>query len=151
MNMRATMYGFLALAIFVLDRMTKAWALIACTIPQIVNDYLVCDLTMNRGISWGFFQVYSTLSTLFLITLLLAIILFFVRYAYKKYCAGHAVVGEVMVVSGALSNVVDRFYYNGVIDFILVHYHEWIWPTFNVADIAIVVGVGIMLVLRQNE
>lgn len=58
------------------------------------------------------------------------------------------------VVSGAVGNLVDRIRYGYVVDFIRIHwYEEWNYPTFNVADIAIVVGVALLLLdgLRKEE
>jgi len=49
--------------------------------------------------------------------------------------------GYAAVVAGALSNVFDRFWYTGVIDFIDIHYGGWHYPTFNIADVAIVCGI----------
>lgn len=50
------------------------------------------------------------------------------------------------VVSGALGNLVDRFRYGYVVDFIRFHVHDaWEYPTFNVADITIVIGVGLLI------
>jgi Signal peptidase (SPase) II len=54
--------------------------------------------------------------------------------------------GLPLVLGGALGNVFDRIRYGHVIDFIDAHVGEHHWPTFNVADIAICVGVGLMAV-----
>lgn len=51
---------------------------------------------------------------------------------------------------GALSNALDRLLYGGVIDFILVHYGAWYWPTFNLADIYIC-GAVALLIWDYNE
>ena len=47
-----------------------------------------------------------------------------------------------MVIAGAVSNFFDRIYYGAVIDFIDFHYGAWHWPTFNIADMCIVMGIG---------
>jgi lipoprotein signal peptidase len=58
--------------------------------------------------------------------------------------------GLPLVLGGALGNLVDRIRYSHVIDFIHAHMkwggHDHSWPTFNVADIAICVGVGLMAI-----
>ena len=51
-----------------------------------------------------------------------------------------------MVLGGALGNVIDRVVYGHVVDFIDFYVGSWHWPTFNVADSAISVGVAILLV-----
>jgi signal peptidase II len=67
-------------------------------------------------------------------------------YAYEQYKEGHNVVGETLVVAGSVSNIIDRFWYGGVVDFIEFSYGTWIWPSFNIADMCIVFGIAIMLI-----
>lgn len=57
-----------------------------------------------------------------------------------------------LVVSGALGNLIDRYRYGYVVDFIRFHLqNSWEWPTFNVADITISIGVGLMLIDSFQE
>lgn len=51
-----------------------------------------------------------------------------------------------MVLGGALGNLYDRMTLGYVVDFLLVHYEDWYWPAFNVADSAITLGVGLLLI-----
>jgi signal peptidase II len=51
----------------------------------------------------------------------------------------------VMVFSGAIGNIIDRVRLSEVIDFIDVHWYQYHWPAFNIADSAITVGVGLMI------
>jgi signal peptidase II len=53
-----------------------------------------------------------------------------------------------LIMGGALGNVIDRLLHGHVIDFILVHYGNWYFPAFNLADSAITVG-AIMMVLDE--
>jgi signal peptidase II len=56
-------------------------------------------------------------------------------------------VGLALVLGGALGNLVDRIRYGHVVDFIAVRVtSSFTWPTFNIADVAIVVGVALMAV-----
>ena len=48
------------------------------------------------------------------------------------------------IVAGGIGNVVDRVRFGSVVDFIDVHAGDWHWPTFNVADSAITVGILVM-------
>ncbi len=54
-------------------------------------------------------------------------------------------VALALVLGGALGNLIDRLLYGYVIDFLDVYYQTWHWPAFNIADSAITVGVGLML------
>ncbi|MBM4207585.1 MAG: lipoprotein signal peptidase [Gammaproteobacteria bacterium] len=55
-------------------------------------------------------------------------------------------VALVLVLGGAVGNLIDRLAYGYVIDFIDVYYDSWHWPAFNIADSAITLGVGLLLV-----
>lgn len=50
-----------------------------------------------------------------------------------------------LVLGGAIGNVIDRIFYGYVIDFIDIYYKSWHWPAFNIADSAITLGVGLIL------
>jgi len=54
-------------------------------------------------------------------------------------------VALAMVLGGAVGNLIDRVAYGYVIDFFDVYYQSWHWPVFNVADSAIDIGVGLMI------
>lgn len=60
--------------------------------------------------------------------------------------------GLSLLLGGALGNVIDRFRFGAVVDFIQLHVGDYYWPAFNVADSAICVGVGLILwtQLRQE-
>ncbi len=51
-----------------------------------------------------------------------------------------------LVLGGAIGNLIDRVAYGYVIDFLDVYYQDWHWPAFNIADSAICIGVGLMLI-----
>ncbi len=50
-----------------------------------------------------------------------------------------------LVLGGAIGNLIDRIAYGYVVDFLDVYYQSWHWPAFNIADSAITLGVGLML------
>ena len=147
------MVGYFILAgfIFIVDRVTKFAALSYCIDPIYYNDFMSCQLTFNRGISWGMFhssndRIFWVVS--FIIgTLTVGLLI----YAIQRARAGFLVIGETLVVTGSFSNIIDRIFYQGVIDFMQLSYHEWIWPSFNVADCCIVVGVGIMFIQHMRS
>jgi signal peptidase II len=56
-----------------------------------------------------------------------------------------------LVAGGAIGNLIDRVYFGVVTDFILWHYKTHEWPVFNVADVVLVVGVGLMFIDIQKE
>ena len=53
--------------------------------------------------------------------------------------------GLIMIIAGAISNILDRAMNNYVLDFIYLHYRDFYWPAFNFADIYITFGVFMIL------
>lgn len=56
-----------------------------------------------------------------------------------------------LILGGALGNLIDRLHYGHVIDFIDVHYQNYHWPVFNVADSAICIGAVILIAVTLRE
>lgn len=138
-------YLILAIAIVLADRLTKIAALSYFDQPLRITDFLNFELAINRGVSWGMFHSQRT-DIFFVVTLLiLAIIVSLFCYTTIAYLNKQLVYGEVAVLAGACSNLVDRYVYGGVIDFIHFSYQGWSWPIFNIADVAIVLGVAWIL------
>ncbi len=138
---------------FIGDRLSKLWAVRNFALePLVVTDYFSVALTWNRGISWSMFQSDSAIYFWLLTSIIMLVMVTFGVYSFMRYRHGHTIFFEVMVLTGALSNLVDRFWYGAVVDFIELHLGEWYWPTFNVADACIVVGViGIMIKMVCNS
>jgi len=141
-------YGYIILAmiIFIVDRVTKLWALTYCIdFAYTLNQFLSFEVVFNRGISWGMFHSPASVTFGTVSVIIGLITAFFCYYTYYNYLRGYSVVAEVCIVSGSLCNLIDRVFYKGVIDFIILSYADMSWPVFNVADIAIVIGVGILI------
>ncbi|MGA3122137.1 MAG: signal peptidase II [Polyangiaceae bacterium] len=150
-------YVFLAVVSTItvlLDVMTKGWAATHLdSYPGLVEvwpKYVTLVLARNRGGAWGLLQTTSenVRRPFFLLVSVAAIA--FIMTLYRRLHAHQLALkwGLPLVLGGALGNVLDRIRYGHVIDFIDVHVTlkgvEHHWPTFNVADIAICVGVGLM-------
>ena len=56
-----------------------------------------------------------------------------------------------LVFGGAVGNLIDRARFGAVVDFVDVHWHDWHWPAFNVADSAITVGVALLAICLVGE
>jgi signal peptidase II len=150
--MQKKLYGyfFLAFFIFIIDRLSKYAALAWCiNSPYVVTSFLSCELYFNRGISWGL--LHSDSDCMFMgVSVMIAIItVLLCWHAYYYYMRGYSIIGQMCIIVGSLSNLIDRVVYQGVIDFILFSYNGWSWPVFNAADAAIVLGV--VIIIFQNE
>lgn len=166
-------FGVVAAVSLLLDITTKAWAEITLTSRlsedgaiHVVPGTLTLTLAYNKGGAWGLLQDASEAIRLpfFLLVSVLAIL--FIVSLYGRLSAGQTALkwGLPLVLGGALGNLSDRITRASVIDFI-DYRADWVllmnqgiaklakgwaltdhWPTFNVADIAICAGVGLMAV-----
>lgn len=105
---------------------------------------------MNRGFSWGLFHSGHTWQFVG-VTLIISLVTAFVCWqAMQVKKQSVPFIGYVCILVGSLSNLFDRVWYQGVIDFIVLSYHGYSWPVFNVADVAVVVGV-FLIMMWSNE
>ncbi len=147
-----TLYILFFALLFMIDRVTKALALQYLFLePCRINNFLSFELLFNRGVSWGF--LYSTNDYLFFAVsaAIVALIIGLLCYTIVRWMNHYAIVGEVMILAGGLSNVLDRILYKGVVDFCVVSVHGFVWPVFNFADVCIVVGALIAFVVGLQE
>ncbi len=142
----AVSYAVLFLWAFITDRLTKYWILNYLTGSYTVTSFLSLDFVMNRGVAWGFFHSEAEGPFLLLSVMIVGVVMLISSFAYRRLHEENLIIGEVLVIAGALSNIVDRIVYRGVIDFIVFSWKGFTFPAFNVADMCIVVGVGIMFV-----
>lgn len=140
---------FTALLVIGIDQASKAWILYdlmnpPSTLPLL--PFLDIVLTWNKGIGFGFLQAHTPLGKFALIVMALgvsAILCLWILRTTDKL----SLISLSLIIGGAVGNVIDRLIYGAVVDFIYVHlyifgYH---FPAFNVADSAITVGVGLLL------
>ena len=108
-----------------------------------VNDYINFDLIWNIGIGFGFL---STDSSLFynLVTLIIGIVILFLIYIFGTSKNIDKLIYSI-IIGGALGNFYDRLVYKAVPDFIDLHYNDFHWFTFNLADVFITIGIFIFL------
>ena len=126
-------YCLILLCLTMLDRCTKQYAVKAFAIPLKINSLLSFELVFNRGISWGLFGSNNEFLFAVLNVLIILFLVFFIVYIKQRYQHKQSVFAELLVMCGALSNVCDRFYYQGVIDFIVLSLGSWSWPVLNLA------------------
>lgn len=109
-----------------------------------ILPFLDLTLVWNSGISYGLFSANSTVSTLLLIAMGVAITGFMGWLFWnEKSAIGRA--GFVLIIAGAIGNLIDRIVHGAVIDFISPHAFGYYWYVFNIADIWITLG-AVMLI-----
>ena len=104
-----------------------------------VNNYINFDLIWNLGIGFGFLSTNSNLFYNF-VTLLVGSVLTYLAYILVLSNNIDKFILSI-IVGGALGNFYDRIIYKAVPDFIDIHYNNFHWFTFNVADIFITIGI----------
>ena len=112
-----------------------------------VNEYLDFILVFNTGISYGLFSGGGDFQKWILISLSILIIIFLLSFIRNE----SSILSKLsisFIIGGALGNVLDRFTYGAVVDFISLHAKGFSWYIFNIADMFIVLGV-ILFILSQ--
>ena len=110
---------------------------------EIIKGCLTFTLVHNKGAAFGLLQGFSWLFILMAVVTGTFILLYLSIYHQEDRRICWAL---VMILSGAIGNMIDRVLYGYVIDYVLVYYGDWSWPVFNFADVAINIGVGLILI-----
>lgn len=132
----------IAVAAFALDRVSKLLVRDGLALGervQVIGDLLQLHHIRNRGIAFG---LLSDAGALVLIGSLVVAALLFVFMMQVSPDDVATRIGGALITGGAIGNVVDRVQHGYVTDFIQLPH----WPLFNVADICITAGVGLVLV-----
>ena len=134
--------------VIVLDQLTKyiAEASLDYRVPVNVFTGLNMTLVYNKGAAFSFLSDAGGWQRWFFMALSITIsivLVFWLRNVDKnrKYLAW----GLALILGGAIGNLIDRSLYGHVIDFIDVYYSSWHWPAFNIADSAITLGAGLLI------
>jgi len=132
----------------IVDQATKYYALLHLRSSDVVvTPFLKFSLAFNTGAAFSFLSDAGGWQNLFFVGVALVvsiIILFMIRRLGANDM--QVAVALMLVLGGAVGNVIDRVRFGYVVDFIDVYYRAWHWPTFNIADSAISIG-AVLLVL----
>ncbi|HEX4419899.1 MAG TPA: signal peptidase II [Kofleriaceae bacterium] len=157
------------------DQATKIWARgslpvvphsggAACIVPDdivsrtcmghpvpVINGFWEWRLSMNPGSAFGLFSSQTGARIGLSVVGIVAVfgMLWMLRKARSDQKILHWALA--LVAGGAVGNLIDRIYFGVVTDFILWKYQTHEWPVFNVADVVLVVGVGLMFIDIQKE
>ena len=141
-----------AAAVLALDQISKAWALTTLApgplagAPRpspsisIVPGCLRLEYAENTGAAFSLFQDHPGLLTATACLLAVAVLI------WNAFLPPHERLSRLslgLIFGGAVGNLVDRFRFGYVVDFIVAYWRNYAWPTFNVADSAICTGIGL--------
>lgn len=143
-------YLLLSLLVLVLDQWSK-W-MIESHISQYTHWPVIPDLlnftnVKNTGVAFGLFAAQGDFTGTLVLTLLGLAALGFVGYYFWLVPRQDRMLLTALslVIGGAIGNLLDRIMNGGVTDFIDFYFGSYHWHTFNVADTAISVGIGLMI------
>src|SRR5271168_3440052 len=149
-NRARAAHFFLALLIILIDRWTKrlvATRIALYTHIQIIPGFFRLTHTENTGAAFSLFaDSPAPWKTALLIAFSMIALIVVSALLWKNHHTHIATgVGLSLIMGGALGNLWDRLARGRVVDFLLVYVKQYQWPVFNLADSAIVVGAGLLV------
>lgn len=134
----------------VFDQLTKDWALHNLNVSRPMTFFFSLTLSFNKGVSFGMFNNHQT-SQIILVIVALCIV-----FGLLFTMNSRNIIPYSLISGGAIGNIIDRIRMHAVVDFLHLHYNDYHFPIFNVADIAICTGCGILLLIeflqsRKNQ
>lgn len=143
-------YLGIAGGVFMIDQVTKAWAARVLRFEgerPIINGLLNLAYATNTGVAFSMLDEQGSTGRwgLSIVALIAAVLVLY--FFWRTPRTDDRVLGALaLLLAGIAGNVTDRLRLGFVIDFIDVQFGSWHYPTFNVADIAICVGAGLLLI-----
>ncbi|MCB1926268.1 MAG: lipoprotein signal peptidase [Gammaproteobacteria bacterium] len=139
---------WLSVVVLVLDQATKFWILATFHEYEVLTVLPVFNLTLvyNTGAAFSFLSDAGGWQRWFFIGLGTLVSIIMVVWLLRLRSGERLVgVGLAMVIGGAVGNIIDRVWLGKVVDFLQWHWHDAYFPSFNVADSAITLGVALLL------
>ena len=133
--------------IVALDQLTKF--LVCKLLPlhtrvEVIHDYLHIVHIRNTGVAFGLFKGFGSQFKVLSLLAVTAVTLFLAGFLISQIKKGPwlHIWGLSLIMGGAVGNLIDRYRFNEVVDFVDAHWRNiYHWPAFNVADAAITVGI----------
>ena len=151
-DLRIRAYGAAA-GVFALDRLTK-WLIESrvsdTDVYRVIPGVFEIIHSENRGVAFGIFNdsTFEWRTALLVLVSAIAVVAVSIILWRPQRLDRASLWALTLVLGGAAGNVFDRLVYGKVTDFLQVYLGTYPWPTFNVADSAIVIG-SILLLLAQ--
>ena len=130
-----------------LDQISKHWVSAALTYgePVVFTPFFNFTLLHNPGAAFSFLSDAGGWQRWFFTVVAavvsVVLVIWLARVSEKRYEA----LALALILGGAIGNLYDRVVLGYVVDFIVVHYQDYYWPAFNIADSAITVGAALLI------
>jgi signal peptidase II len=143
-------YLLISITVFLLDQLSKRIVSEGMVLHQsfeVVPNLLNITYINNRGAVFGLGSNFTTPYLSWMLSLLSIVSLIVILVYFLRVNVSHPRLhtGLALVLGGAMGNLFDRLTAGYVVDFLDAHWFGHHWPTFNVADFSICVGVGLLL------
>ena len=145
------LYYLIAVFVIALDQVTKWMVVKQMEIGEsieIIPNFLYITSHRNRGAAWGILQGQMWFFYIITAIVIIALVLYIRRLKREERMLGIAL---GLMLGGAIGNFIDRVWRKEVVDFVNTYIFTYDFPIFNVADSALVIGVGLIFVLTLFE
>jgi len=143
-------YLVIAGGVFMIDQTSKAWATRVLRFNgdrPIISGFLNFAYAQNTGVAFSMFDNNGDAGRWGLSAVAIIAATLVLYFFWRTPRSDDRILGSLaLLLAGIAGNVTDRLRLGFVIDFIDVQFGAWHYPTFNVADSAIVIGAGILLI-----
>jgi len=136
---------FIAVLVIFIDMLVKVIVKNNLLLGQrntIIKDIFYFTYVKNTGAAWSILENNTFLIVAITLIILIGLVYYIMKHNLDKY----EVLGYGLILGGAIGNLLDRILYGYVVDFIDIIIFGYDYPVFNIADIAIVVGVIILFI-----
>jgi len=143
--------GYLAAtgAVFMIDQATKAWAVRRLRfgdVKEVIPNFLNFAYAQNTGVAFSMFDDHGDTGRWGLSIVAIVAASLVLYFFWRTPRSDDRILGALcLLLAGIIGNVVDRARLGFVVDFIDVQFGNWHYPTFNVADMAICIGAGLLI------
>ncbi|MDM5223830.1 signal peptidase II [Peribacillus sp. RS7] len=139
-------YYLIALLVIALDQLTK-WMIVKKMeygeSIEIIENLLYITSHRNRGAAWGILQGQMWFFYIITIAVIIGLVYYIQKMAKDSRLLGVAL---ALMLGGAIGNFIDRVARQEVVDFVHTYIFSYSFPVFNVADAALSIGVGLLVI-----
>jgi signal peptidase II len=132
------------------DQVTKQIIMASLALHEsivVIGNFFNITHVLNPGGAFGFFATQSDMVRKLVFLVLSSVVALFILWFYKRVAGTHVFLswGLALIFGGAVGNLIDRFRFGHVVDFLDFYIGTAHWPAFNVADSAISVGMAVLI------
>lgn len=153
MNKRDTIwklaYLVIASGVFMIDQASKAWAMRRLRFGEdipVIQGFLNFAYAQNTGVAFSMLDDHGDTGRwgLSIVAMVAAVLVLY--FFWRTPRSDDRILGSLaLLLAGIAGNVTDRLRLGFVVDFVDVQFGSWHYPTFNVADMAICIGAGLLI------